>query len=128
MKGALRTFLLEQVSITQIISDRIYSAPVPQGCEYPFICLSRISYVPVHHIDGGGELIRSTWQIDCYSHSDIEAEQLMLEIKNSLDNFRGIIGIFNINHCTIKNVQDNTELIEEEQESRKVIEFLIIYK
>lgn len=98
---AVRTFLLTQSSVTDLVGTRIYPMQLPQNAQLPAIVYRRITTGHEETIDGSkGGLADARVQYDCYAvthdqaHDVAEALRLsgildLHGVTNSVD-FRGV--------------------------------------
>lgn len=103
MQEALIAKLLENLSLTALVSNRIFWNELPQGSSYPAILLTRISGVSDYKMSGATGLVASRIQIDCYDDVYASAVAVARVVKKALSGVSfehlGIKfqGIFSIN-------------------------------
>jgi len=87
VEQAVKTFLLGKVSITNIVSTRIYYSVLPQTPTYPAISFFRVSNIRQHDIDIGS----AYYQFDIWSLMYIQSVELANEIRKALQREKSIM-------------------------------------
>jgi len=80
----LQTVLSGDPSITGLVFDRIYIAPVDQGTNKPFIAYEFDSDDPVRDLTGIADLIRQNWTITIYGDTFTQIDEIKMAIINVL--------------------------------------------
>lgn len=94
IKAALATFLQTAPGITALAGDRSYPEVIPDqvfdaASERPCVVWSRQSAERDKTFCGTGPITRSTFSIDCYARTSLEAEQLAQAVRTALTDYRG---------------------------------------
>ena len=76
-------------SITAYIGTKIYPDITPQNVQYPFVVYTITNSLPVDYKDGQSNLEEITLQIDVYTQSYDDTQDLANLIRNRLDRFTG---------------------------------------
>lgn len=84
MEEALVDWLLDDIAIEDIVSDRINWNVTPQGDGKPSLVLSRITGIPDYHMQGPSGLVRSVVQADCWAGTFSSAVTLGRAVKARL--------------------------------------------
>ena len=90
MERALADYLLNSVSITSLVGDRIYWTQLPQGEERPYLLLSVVSSIPNVVFEGANGLVQSRVQFDCWGSTFYQAKDLARAIDTLLNGKRHI--------------------------------------
>ena len=83
--------LATEGSITAYIGTKIYPDITPQNVQYPFVVYTITNSLPVDYKDGQSNLEEITLQIDVYTQSYDDTQDLANLIRNRLDRFTGIV-------------------------------------
>lgn len=78
-------------AILAYIGTKIYPDIVPQNVQYPFVVYTIVNSLPVDFKDGQSNLEEITLQIDVYTQSYDDTQDLSNLIRNRLDRFVGIV-------------------------------------
>ena len=78
-------------SITAYIGTKIYPDITPQNVQYPFVVYTITNSLPVDYKDGQSNLEEITLQIDVYTQSYDDTQDLANLIRNRLDRFVGTV-------------------------------------
>ena len=76
-------------SITAYVGTKIYPDITPQNVQYPFVVYTIVNSLPVDFKDGQSNLEEITLQIDVYTQSYDDRQDLANLIRNRLDRFTG---------------------------------------
>jgi hypothetical protein len=76
-------------SITDYVGTKIYPDITPQNVQYPFVVYTIVNSLPVDFKDGQSNLEEITLQIDVYTQSYDDTQDLANLIRNRLDRFTG---------------------------------------
>ena len=76
-------------SITAYVGTKIYPDITPQNVQYPFVVYTIVNSLPVDFKDGQSNLEEITLQIDVYTQSYDDTQDLSNLIRNRLDRFTG---------------------------------------
>lgn len=78
-------------AILAYVGTKIYPDIVPQNVQYPFVVYTIVNSLPVDFKDGQSNLEEITMQIDVYTQSYDDTQDLSNLIRNRLDRFVGIV-------------------------------------
>ncbi len=78
-------------SITAYVGTKIYPDITPQNVQYPFVVYTIVNSLPVDFKDGQSNLEEITLQIDVYTQSYDDTQDLANLIRNRLDRFVGTV-------------------------------------
>ena len=78
-------------AILTYVGTKIYPDIVPQNVQYPFVVYTIVNSLPVDFKDGQSNLEEITLQIDVYTQSYDDTQDLSNLIRNRLDRFVGIV-------------------------------------
>ena len=78
-------------AILAYVGTKIYPDIVPQNVQYPFVVYTIVNSLPVDFKDGQSNLEEITLQIDVYTQSYDDTQDLSNLIRNRLDRFVGVV-------------------------------------
>lgn len=87
--AAVRSRLLQDATITQLVGTRIYPSVLPQPPAFPSITIQVVGSNTVLSHQGYSGLLSDLVQIDAYSKTQVEADALARRIRNMIDGWRG---------------------------------------
>ena len=99
-------------SITAYVGTKIYPDITPQNVQYPFVVYTIVNSLPVDFIDGQSNLEEITLQIDVYTQSYDDTQDLANLIRNRLDRFTGTVEGVEVQ--TIKYVSSDSQVFNAE--------------
>lgn len=82
--GALRTYLLADATLADLVAQRIYAVPAPQNATEPYVVIQRISKNPLSNLSGSDNVVVDRWQIDAYALTIDSAEAIAKAIFDRL--------------------------------------------
>jgi hypothetical protein len=83
--------LVTDSTILALVGDKIYPDIVPQDVQYPFVVYTIINSLPVDFKDGQSNLEEINVQLDVYTKSYDDTQDLANKIRNRLDRFVGTV-------------------------------------
>ena len=99
-------------SITAYVGTKIYPDITPQNVQYPFVVYTIVNSLPVDFKDGQSNLEEITLQIDVYTQSYDDTQDLANLIRNRLDRFTGTVESVEVQ--TIKYVSSDSQVFNAE--------------
>ena len=99
-------------SITAYIGTKIYPDITPQNVQYPFVVYTITNSLPVDYKDGQSNLEEITLQVDVYTQSYDDTQDLANLIRNRLDRFTGTVEGVEVQ--TIKYVSSDSQVYNAE--------------
>jgi hypothetical protein len=99
-------------SITDYVGTKIYPDITPQNVQYPFVVYTIVNSLPVDFKDGQSNLEEITLQIDVYTQSYDDTQDLANLIRNRLDRFTGIVEGIDVQ--TIKYMSSDSQVFNAE--------------
>jgi hypothetical protein len=99
-------------SITAYIGTKIYPDITPQNVQYPFVVYTIVNSLPVDFKDGQSNLEEITLQIDVYTQSYDDTQDLANLIRNRLDRFTGTVEGIDVQ--TIKYMSSDSQVYNAE--------------
>ena len=99
-------------SITAYVGTKIYPDITPQNVQYPFVVYTIVNSLPVDFKDGQSNLEEITLQIDVYTQSYDDTQELANLIRNRLDRFTGIVEGIDVQ--TIKYMSSDSQVFNAE--------------
>lgn len=95
--SAVRSYILSQSSVTDVIGQRMYFDRLKQKATLPAATISRVSETHAHTISNRSGLVWDRLQIDCYSLNRLTTASLAETIyKCGIVAFKGTTGSVNI--------------------------------
>jgi hypothetical protein len=98
--------------ITDYVGTKIYPDITPQNVQYPFVVYTIVNSLPVDFKDGQSNLEEITLQIDVYTQSYDDTQDLANLIRNRLDRFTGIVEGIDVQ--TIKYMSSDSQVFNAE--------------
>lgn len=93
MIGAgLRTLLINDSGVSNLIGSRMYPVRLPQSPTVPAIVYMAITGQRFHNTEGSSGLSGPRIQIDCWAATFSETQSLALAVRKVLDGYRGAAG------------------------------------
>jgi hypothetical protein len=83
--------LVTDSTIVALVGDKIYPDITPQDVQYPFVVYTIINSLPVDFKDGQSNLEEINVQLDVYTKSYDDTQDLANKIRNRLDRFAGTV-------------------------------------
>lgn len=99
-------------SITAYVGTKIYPDITPQNVQYPFVVYTIVNSLPVDFKDGQSNLEEITLQIDVYTQSYDDTQELANLIRNRLDRFTGTVEGIDVQ--TIKYISSDSQVFNAE--------------
>lgn len=99
-------------SITAYVGTKIYPDITPQNVQYPFVVYTITNSLPVDYKDGQSNLEEITLQVDVYTQSYDDTQDLANLIRNRLDRFTGTVEGVEVQ--TIKYVSSDSQVFNAE--------------
>lgn len=99
-------------SITAYVGTKIYPDITPQNVQYPFVVYTIVNSLPVDFKDGQSNLEEITLQIDVYTQSYDDTQDLSNLIRNRLDRFTGTVEGIDVQ--TIKYMSSDSQVFNAE--------------
>ena len=99
-------------SITAYVGTKIYPDITPQNVQYPFVVYTITNSLPVDYKDGQSNLEEITLQVDVYTQSYDDTQDLANLIRNRLDRFTGTVEGVEVQ--TIKYVSSDSQIFNAE--------------
>ena len=88
----LVAYLTGNAGVSALVSDRVGPAPLPQDSEQPAVTYQIISRTAQYTHRGPAGLTRPRIQVDCWSTTYSESQQLAEQVRLALSGFRGQMG------------------------------------
>ena len=104
--------LSTDAAVTGICGLSIYPDIAPQNVQYPFVVYTITNSLPVDYKDGQSNLEEITLQIDVYTQSYDDTQDLANLIRNRLDRFTGTVEGVQVQ--TIKYVSSDSQVFNAE--------------
>ena len=99
-------------SITAYVGTKIYPDITPQNVQYPFVVYTIVNSLPVDYKDGQSNLEEITLQVDVYTQSYDDTQDLANLIRNRLDRFTGTVEGIDVQ--TIKYMSSDSQVFNAE--------------
>lgn len=120
---AVYDLLSNDVTISGIVSSRIYPDQVPQNAPYPALVHYKTDVEQNAIKSGPTENYKIRWQVDIYSGQYGESADLAAAIKAKLDKYSGTVQGISIQSCYFQSQSDDT-FIEELEAYATQLSFL----
>ena len=92
MEEALRTLLLTDTALANLVGRLIDWDVIPQGKSGPAVVMHLISGVPDYHMAGPSGLVQSRVQIDCRATTKATAKAVARAVEAVLSGYKSKIG------------------------------------
>jgi|TARA_R100000084_G_scaffold109442_1_gene76891 hypothetical protein len=99
IEKAIRTVLLANSDVTDLISTRIYPYMRQQSSALPAVVYSLDNTEPEHSLNSTLNLTRATLTFECYSKSYGEAKDVAAKIKSVINGYSGTSEGIEIKSC-----------------------------
>lgn len=106
---ALRTYLVAQSSITDLVGQRVYGGNRDQGDGLPALTIRRKSGGHAHNLDGAAGSVRPLVEVSSWAASKPAADSLAEAVRLKLQGFRGAMGALAVSSVTLENDLDLDE-------------------
>lgn len=103
----LRTLLLAQSTITDVVDQKIFVGAATQGTEQPKIIIDRMNGEKFKGLSGYLGTKRAEMDIECWHNTQGEASALADIVSDFLDDFTGAAGSTTIKESTHAGEADN---------------------
>lgn len=123
MLSAIRTLLINQPIVSDLVSDRVYPVRYPQAEELPAITLRIVKNRPNHTKDGPSGLDEVSVTVEIYAKGYSETENIKNAVRRVLDFYSG-----EVSGKTISRISYQGEADGYEQDARiyvKDVDFII---
>ena len=110
IEKAIRSVLVADTDVNDLVSGRIYPYMRQQGQDFPAIVYTLDSTEPAHGLGGSLSLTRANLAIEQWAETYNEAKQLAEKVKNALDNYSGTSESVAIKSCYHDNDSGNVDI------------------
>lgn len=124
--SAVRTYILAQSTVTDIISQRLYLDHRPQNCTLPAATITKTSENHAHTLSDRAGAVKTRLQIECFSATRLQANALAEAIyKCGIVAVKGVTNSVNIRGVQVEDGQRNYEIDDSEggDEGTRVTQF-----
>ena len=91
---ALYHLLTNDARVNNIIAGRVFNMEIPEGIDYPAICMWCMVDSSVMALDGNlSKYAQPVWRFDCWSTSGAEVFKLRAAVLNCLQGYHGTVTI-----------------------------------
>ncbi len=91
IEAAIVSALINEATISAIVSARVYPMTAPQGTALPYIVYQQISAVRDHTMDGPSGYTDSRYQLTCWAVSYKLGKQLFEAVRKFFDGFHATV-------------------------------------
>lgn len=110
IRADLRTYLLAQSTITDLVGTRIYWVRIPQKPQsettYPCITYRRATGGHMHHLDNAQGYAQPIFEIDVWGPDSEVVENVGEQVRLKLQGFSGTMGTTDVGGVTLDDEQD----------------------
>lgn len=99
MKYADKAFFTKLNAVSGL-ANKVFQARAPQNQQPPFVVFQRSDSQRWRSINGPSGMTQTTFQVDVYARTALEAKDLALAIEGDLDGFRGTVAYGNTSPAT----------------------------
>lgn len=108
MKTSLLTYLNTQSGLTDLVGSRIRIDYAEQDDALPYVVLSMISNVPIHHMTAASTKTQGRFQFDSHAETTLSAENVAEQLRQALDGKRGTMDDVSLSTCHLELERDET--------------------
>lgn len=106
--SAVRTYILSQSAVTDLIAQRMYLDRLKQNATLPAATIHKVSESHVHTISNRGGMVQTRLQIECFALQRLTANALAEAIyKCGIAAVKGITNSVNIRGVMVEDGQRN---------------------
>jgi len=109
LQRALYAYLSLHAPLTALVATRVYPSIAPSSAAFPYVTVQRLAVASLYHMGGASATFDTLVQVDCWSLSAIEAQQVAQVIRQSLDGFRGTWDGLEVDGVFVENELDDAE-------------------
>lgn len=109
MEEQIISRLLNDVSVSGLVSNRVFPGIRPQGSKLPAVVLNVIDGAPLYVYEGEVGLSEARLQVDCWGKTYTSAKNTARAVKDSLSAFVGTVGSQTFHFIYIDDERDLTE-------------------
>lgn len=127
--GGLYDYLINQGSITGIVSERIYPYRIPEKPQLPAIYYERQTLNPLQHLTGSSAYTVSLYRLSAVARSYDQAKSIARSLRRVLHGYSGEWGAVTIHSVFMESTQDDYQVSQSDKAYyRTTCEFSIAYK
>lgn len=106
IQADIRTYLLTQTGVTDLIGSRIYAMKLPKKAVFPSLTYSTISSVRTRSHSGDSSLTTPRIQLSCWGEKYQDCKDLAAELVSSLESYKGLMGSTTVYSSFVENELD----------------------
>lgn len=91
VKAAIYNRLSNFSALTSLVSTRIYPGIAPQNTAIPYVTYQQISNESISAMGADTGLERPRFQVDSWSTSPLEADNVAIQVKSALQRYEGTL-------------------------------------
>ena len=122
-QDAVRILLINDTDVSALVDTRVYSEYAPQSVAFPYIVMQRVTAQHENYFLGSGGLVQPQLQLDLYTKTKADKDDLMEKVRAVIDGFRGNVTIGSetlyLQRCQL--VRDLTDLVQPQDGSDRQI-------
>lgn len=127
----IRTYLLNQTSITDLVSTRIYPSTFPEGVIFPAVRYTIVSQFRQQLVGGASGMVESSVQFDVYASTHISANQIAEALREVLQGFSGSMGseyVWSVQMSTGREMYEAAADASDEGLYRVIMDFAVMFE
>ena len=106
IQADIRTYLLTQTGITDLIDSRIYALKLPIDVTFPALTYSTVSSIRTRSHSGDSSLTTPRIQLSCWGEVYEDCRNLVTQLVNSLESYKGLMGSTTVYSSFVENEID----------------------
>ena len=107
--SSMKTYLLTQSGVTDLVVARIYYSDLPQNVILPALALELTQSEIIRHLSATTTLRRDTVNVYCYAGTYTAAAALGAAVETALEFATGTWGAMAVSRCLVEGTVDVTE-------------------
>jgi hypothetical protein len=96
MEKAIGQYLEDNVTL---VSGRVYSMKLPQGCTLPALTFFRVSTMPLYSHEGFSHYTECRFQVSCWAMKHGDVREIASEVRDVLEGYKGMMGATYVHRC-----------------------------
>ena len=106
IQSDIRTYLLTQTGVTDLVGSRIYAMKSPKRATFPSLTYSTVSSVRTRSHSGDSSLTTKRIQLSCWAAKYGDCRDLVDQLVSSLESYKGLMGLTTVYSSFVENEID----------------------
>lgn len=96
VEAGLYDYLINDATVSGVVSTRVYPVIIPQNPTYPCISYSTSGAIRHSTLVGQDNFVGAQIDIDCWAETYSSAKDLQNKVRASVQNYQGLMGTINV--------------------------------